>query len=480
MEKEAVAVEQSIRQAARRARDLARAQAESIGEIDRLEEDRSRSERRRRDARLRRTRLESEYAALESEVERLEERSRNAQAELASFEEERTALRTAAAALGERLSASKAAARRAEAALAEQEGRMAESARQIERWREERQEFAADNESLRGRIAASDRRQEALRLQIDETSTELKASRAGMADLIEAVRKQRERVERVRQQWSEKEIELGRVQSDFDHVVRDCESDLGEPITKVAAQVPDEFDPGALEAAERLHRQLTGKIQRLGPVNVLALDEYKHVSERREFLEAQQQDLLDAIRNTRKAIQEIDTASREKFDTAFRAINANFRRVFATLFEGGLGEMRLTEPDNRGESGIEIVAQPPGKRLQNVALLSGGEKSLTVMALLLATFRHKPSPFCMLDEVDSQLDEANTVRLRRLLQEMAPETQFILITHSKTMMEVAETLYGVTMGEAGVSKLVSVRMTGREADARPAEAADDRAEAVGL
>lgn len=133
--------------------------------------------------------------------------------------------------------------------------------------------------------------------------------------------------------------------------------------------------------------------------------------------------------------------------------------------------MRLTDPENLEESGIDIVAQPPGKRLQNVALLSGGEKSLTVMALLMATFRHQPSPFCLLDEVDSQLDEANTVRFRRLLQEMAPETQFMVITHSKTTMEAAETLYGVTMSEAGVSKLVSVRMEEHrataEADAEP-------------
>ncbi len=134
--------------------------------------------------------------------------------------------------------------------------------------------------------------------------------------------------------------------------------------------------------------------------------------------------------------------------------------MFATLFGGGIGELRLSDPADDDGSGIEIVAQPPGKRLQNIALLSGGEKSLTVMALLLATFRYQPSPFCVLDEVDSQLDEANTIRLRGLIQEMAPETQFIVITHSKTMMEAAEALYGVTMGEAGVSKLVSVRMAG--------------------
>ena len=141
--------------------------------------------------------------------------------------------------------------------------------------------------------------------------------------------------------------------------------------------------------------------------------------------------------------------------------------------------MQFTDPDNKDESGIDIVAQPPGKRLQNVALLSGGEKSLTVMALLMATFRYKPSPFCILDEVDSQLDEANTVRLRRLLQEMAAETQFVVITHAKATMEVAETLYGVTMGEAGVSKLVSVRMADNRNEAAQDEAVEEPVLAFG-
>ncbi len=167
---------------------------------------------------------------------------------------------------------------------------------------------------------------------------------------------------------------------------------------------------------------------------------------------------MTSIRDTQEAIHEIDSESRKQFQIAFEIINKSFQEVFKTLFGGGVGEMRLTDPDNVGESGIDIVASPPGKRLQNVALLSGGEKSLTALALLMATFKYKPSPFCVLDEVDAALDEPNILRFRRLLEDMSDQTQFVIITHSKTTMGAASTLYGVTMQEPGVSRLVSVRL----------------------
>ena len=149
--------------------------------------------------------------------------------------------------------------------------------------------------------------------------------------------------------------------------------------------------------------------------------------------------------------------SRRRFKDAFDAINDHFRGMFKTLFGGGQGEMRLTDEANLNESGIDILASPPGKKLQNIALLSGGEKSLTAMALLMAIFRFTPSPFCILDEVDAPLDEPNIMRLTRLIKEMSATTQFIVITHAKRTMEAAQALYGVTMQEPGVSKLVSVR-----------------------
>ncbi len=192
-------------------------------------------------------------------------------------------------------------------------------------------------------------------------------------------------------------------------------------------------------------------------MNPQALEEFQEAQQRYDFLNAQRQDLLDSIRDTEKAIQEIDAESRKRFGEAFHAINDHFRQMFTTLFGGGMAEMRLTDENNLADSGIDIIASPPGKKLQNVLLLSGGEKSLTAMALLMAIFRYTPSPFCILDEVDAPLDEPNIIRLTRLLKEMSEQTQFVVITHAKRTMESAQALYGVTMQEPGVSKLVSVR-----------------------
>ena len=189
----------------------------------------------------------------------------------------------------------------------------------------------------------------------------------------------------------------------------------------------------------------------------------QEAQQRQEFLSAQRQDLIDSIRDTEKAIQEIDQVSRQKFAEAFEAINANFRGIFQTLFGGGTGEMRLTDQENLADSGIDIVCSPPGKRLQNVLLLSGGEKALSAVALLMAIFKYQPSPFCVMDEVDAPLDEANIGRLTKLLQEMSQQTQFVVITHSKRTMEAAQALYGVTMQEPGVSRLVSVKFQGEAA-----------------
>jgi chromosome segregation protein len=219
---------------------------------------------------------------------------------------------------------------------------------------------------------------------------------------------------------------------------------------------------------EQKYQEVRTKIDNLGPVNPQALEEFQEAQQRYDFLNAQRQDLLDSIRDTEKAIHEIDTESRKRFSEAFEAINEHFREMFKTLFGGGSGEMRLTDDTNVAESGIDIVAQPPGKKLQNVLLLSGGEKSLTAMSLLMAIFRYQPSPFCILDEIDAPLDEPNIIRLTRLIKDMSAQTQFIVITHAKRTMEAAQALYGVTMQEPGVSKLVSVKF---DPVREPAEAA---------
>jgi chromosome segregation protein len=202
---------------------------------------------------------------------------------------------------------------------------------------------------------------------------------------------------------------------------------------------------------------LAAAIERLGPVNLLALEEHRESSERLTFLTTQRDDLLRSIAELQDSIRKINATSSERFRHAFASINENFKAMFSRLFQGGTAEMRLLDDNDLLESGVEIVAQPPGKRNQSILLLSGGEKALTAIALLMAIFRYKPSPFCILDEVDAPLDEANIDRFTKLLRDMTEDTQFIAITHNKRTMETADVMYGVTMEEPGCSKIVSVR-----------------------
>ncbi|HYL92951.1 MAG TPA: chromosome segregation protein SMC, partial [Alphaproteobacteria bacterium] len=181
----------------------------------------------------------------------------------------------------------------------------------------------------------------------------------------------------------------------------------------------------------------------------------------------QRKDLLESIENTQATIKEIDEFSRQKFQEAFERINENFQLTFRKLFGGGQAFMRLTDEINTAESGIDVVASPPGKKLQNVLLLSGGEKALTALSLLVGIFQYQPSPFCILDEVDAPLDEANIGRFTELIREMAVQTQFIIITHSKKTMAVSPVMYGVTMQEPGVSKVVSVKFGHAEPEGKP-------------
>ena len=231
--------------------------------------------------------------------------------------------------------------------------------------------------------------------------------------------------------------------------VEDVEGDpslLGQPI---ASDRP---------TAETVIAELRDKVDRLGPVNMMAIDQFDELEERYEFLTTQRKDLLDAIDTTGQAIKRIDATTRERFKSAFVAINDHFQTTFSTLFGGGSAGLVLLDESDVLESGIDIIAQPPGKRLQSIQLLSGGEKALTAMALMFSVFKYKPSPFCLLDEIDAPLDELNIGRFVNMLRGMQDHTQFVLVTHNRKTMEIADRLYGVTMEEPGVSKLISVKL----------------------
>lgn len=320
----------------------------------------------------------------------------------------------------------------------------------------ENEQLAADRKRLAGvreqaltEVARLTEAAAQLRTQLAEIETNLKTLRAETDALREA--------------RSERSTRGATLAAELAHLGEACVNDLS--VEAVALRSDTEIariEGELLTAEDEACRGLKQRLEAMGPVNMMALEEYKETAQRHEFLEAQRKDLLDSIENTQATIKEIDQISRAKFDEAFARINENFGLTFGQLFGGGQAFMRLTDEENAADSGIDIVAQPPGKKLQNVLLLSGGEKALTALSLLVGIFRFQPSPFCVLDEVDAPLDDINVGRLAEMLREMSTETQCIIVTHSKAMMTAGDLIYGVTMQEPGVSKVVSVRMGGSE------------------
>jgi chromosome segregation protein len=252
------------------------------------------------------------------------------------------------------------------------------------------------------------------------------------------------------------EVQRAEATARLTYVREACMSELNQSLEELARehQLEQGFD---LEAGRARVEELRARIEGFGAVNMMALEELSESEERLQFLTGQRQDITDGIASTEEALREIKRRSRERFRQAFAQINRNFGQFFQELFGGGRGEMSMIDADDVLESGIDIIAQPPGKRLQNVLLLSGGEKAMAALALVLGIFHYRPSPFCLLDEVDAPLDEANVGRFTDKIREMALSTQFIVITHNKRTMEMARALYGVTMEEPGISKLVSVK-----------------------
>ncbi|MFQ5698528.1 MAG: chromosome segregation protein SMC [Myxococcota bacterium] len=223
--------------------------------------------------------------------------------------------------------------------------------------------------------------------------------------------------------------------------------------------IPEARRAEPVEAQREQLQVLQQRLRALGDVHVGAIEEYEEVSERFRYLSEQKEDLEVSVERLRNAIARINRTSRARFRETFEAVNAEFKTLFPVLFQGGRAQLSLTPAEDVLDAGIEIQAQPPGKRLQNVNLLSGGEKSLAAIALLFAVFRVKPSPFFLLDEVDAALDEANVGRFNDLVLEMASSSQFLLITHNKSTIEIARSLYGVTMETPGESKLVTVELS---------------------
>ena len=420
----------------------------------------------REDERSRQQREQSQAAVAQREQERFDQEKslelargeyEGLQTRAHSVGEEHAHVRAELAGLDERLRAEKTAAGRIEAHILQMVTRRQELERELERMGVERARLLADNIELDQRAGLLANETASAAAWVENLAAAETAGRASLAALDESLKALRADAQASQERRSAIEVELVRKQGDLRYLDETSRRDLNMSAAELAVTEETTLDEAGVTEVEERSQEIRARIEALGPVNPQALEEFQEAQQRYDFLNTQRQDLLDSIRDTEKAVQELDIESRRRFKDAFDAINEHFRGMFRTLFGGGQGEMRLTDETNLADSGIDIMASPPGKKLQNIALLSGGEKSLTAMALLMAIFRYTPSPFCILDEVDAPLDEPNIQRLTRLLKEMSSETQFIVITHAKRTMEAAQALYGVTMQEPGLSSLVSVR-----------------------
>jgi len=461
------------------------------------QEERESLERRQQEARASIARLEEDQRVADDRLTVAQRRLFEAREATEDLSRRAADARATHAALVERASAHEAAVQRLEEAAAEMEQRalslgveLADARRRVE---DLHASIAAGEtqldvdvrelDRLRGEVIAADESVAALRATTDEHETMIKEARGAL--------------EAIRADVSELDIARATAEGDLSHLKYTCEdavhSTLDEVVREIDAleregrAIPDatmvtapDRDPDrddeerdddesdrvdavvAAEqrtlSAEEAIAALRGKIDRLGPVNMMAIEQFDELESRHAFLTTQRKDLVESIAQTSEAIRRIDETTRQRFTEAFAAINRNFQDTFSTLFGGGRAGLTLLDQSDPLESGIEIIAQPPGKRLQSVQLLSGGEKALTAIALMFGMFKYKPSPFCLLDEIDAPLDDANIGRFVEMLRGMQEHTQFIVITHNRKTMEIADRLYGVTMEEPGVSKLISVQL----------------------
>jgi chromosome segregation protein len=402
---------------------------------------------------------ESEFAQLESELRDIEGVLQSLKIEEASIAERASSLKREFQSL--------------QGVLAGRERRIEEITRLLNRATSERNEHTGGDFRCEARIHE-------LTLQISELGSRLSETRNQLSITTRRVNEGLERIKQLHkqgdsrnQQSHELALELEKANSDLSHLVQNLEEKYGvgclenptasQPIQEemrepvVTAEMTAEEETALNEQVE----QLREKIRRLGEVNPMAVQEFQELQKRYEHLCSEKRDLEHSMQNLQEAIEHINKTSEDRFRKAFEAIADRFEKLFPIIFGGGQAKLSLVYPEGSSDildAGVDILAQPPGKKIVNMQALSGGEKALTAVSMIFAIFMVKPSPFCLLDEVDAPLDDANVGKFNALLREMSAKSQFIIITHNKKTMELNDTLYGVTMEEPGVSKMVSVRM----------------------
>ncbi len=458
LEKELVGSNHRLETLANELERLSQREREVSTEIRNLAQERSEIDQRRLQSRSEITRAEARKTEVDQTIDSIQAAWRRLRDEWLHHSQQLSQVGSELAACGERKLATEADRERVQANLQDCLQRGTRLNAQREEWAAQSLEIRNSVRQLEETVFNRAVKRASLEADIRIREGRMETSRKGQAQLEKELQGWRLELDELRNRKTQTEVERARLASDHSHLEESCRQELGEPLESLQVEEVGEFNQEDYRQSEERYLRLRKRLDSMGPVNMMALEEFQECEQRFDFLNRQRQDLLDSIEDTSAAIREIDEVSCEQFQQAFDAVNLNFRESFQELFGGGRGEMKLLDPQDPLETGIEIVAQPPGKRLQNVLLLSGGEKALTAIALLLAIFSYQPSPFCVLDEVDAPLDDVNLGRYSQKIKTMSGETQFVLITHSKRTMEAADALYGVTMEEAGVSKLVSVRM----------------------
>ena len=452
------------------------------GDLKQLEQELRHVQEQVEGAGAERSGFESEVKALEesrvqavAELARLEKEEKDAHEAIRSAESERKASESAKEELQGKLTGMKVTEGKLDQeifSLEEQLRRMRQDAgSQDKELRQSRSLLMTIEQDLEENAREAVKQKENLntyRLKKDETASALDMARADRAALTRKLelaegetKDQRQALRSVEDQLRTTEVSVGRLDVELDNILRKLSDDyeLSYELAKQRYPLPEDV-PAAQTEVQRLKRSISA----LGEVSLGAIEEYQRVHERYTFLSSQKDDLVEAKTTLYHVIHEMEEEMSKRFKQTFDAIRREFGTVFSKLFGGGRADLQLLDPEHMLETGIDIVAQPPGKKLQNLQLLSGGERALTAMALLFAILQVKPVPFCVLDEVEAALDEANVVRFAQYLREFSEQTQFIVVTHRKGTMEEADVLYGVTMEEGGVSKLVSVKLEDDEAE----------------
>ncbi len=425
-------------------------------EDDQLAEERETLEQEIRDSSRGREVREGEKQGIELRVEELRIALESRKEELAQTRELVTTLKVRSASLKEKREANRRAVKRLEELLRDQESRMAGHRSQLT-------EGDTDRVRLELEITENDRQLKRLLLGSASLEARLSATKEAYQRHADGVREEeivlkglRSTCEELRRTASQKGLALTELAMKMENL----EQSLADRYRVNLREIVPHFREKGWNEEELRRRQgsLQKQVDEMGEVNLTAIEEFRELEERFEFLTSQKADLEESLNGLQQAIQKINRTTRKRFFETFNLVNAKFQELFPRLFRGGHAELRLTNEEDLLETGIEIIVQPPGKKLQNVTLLSGGEKALTALSLVFAIFLIKPSPFCLLDEVDAPLDDANIGRFNEMVREMSAISQFIVITHNKGTMAVADTLYGITMEEPGMSKMVSVKL----------------------